>query len=86
MNNYSVGLVGVSGYSGRELLRLLEGHGGVRPVVIPRESEAGAAVPEHGLDLLFLATPHEVSLEAAPAALAALLRPPVRPGREFRPG
>lgn len=75
MNNYSqgvkAGVIGVSGYSGRELWRLLKQHGGVQPVEIPRESEAGAAVKEHGLDVVFLATPHEVSLEAAPAAIAA---------------
>src|SRR5579871_137615 len=75
MNNYSqgrkAGIVGVSGYSGRELLRLLQRHGGVQPVEIPRESEAGSAVKEHGLNVVFLATPHEVSLEAAPAAIAA---------------
>src|SRR5258705_76951 len=47
MNNYSqgrkAGIVGVSGYSGRELLRILARHGGVSPVEIPREGEVGAA-------------------------------------------
>jgi len=75
MNNYSqgrrAGIAGVSGYSGRELLRILARHGGVQPVEIPREGEVGAAVQQHKLDIVFLATPHEVSLEAAPAALAA---------------
>src|SRR5690349_19012859 len=75
MNNYSqgrkAGIVGVSGYSGRELLGILARHGGVQPVEIPREGEVGAAVRQHNLDIVFLATPHEVSLEAAPAALNA---------------
>jgi len=75
MHKYSqgrrAGIAGVSGYSGRELLRILGRHPGVEAVEIPRESEVGAAVAEHGLDIVFLATPHEVSLEAAPAALAA---------------
>jgi len=75
MHKYSqgckAGVAGVSGYSGRELLRILARHPGVEAMEIPRESEAGAAVKEHTLDIVFLATPHEVSLEAAPAALAA---------------
>ena len=77
MNNYSqgpkAGILGVSGYSGQELLHILARHGGVTPVAIPREAaaEAGSAVREHGLDIVFLATPHEVSLAAAPAAIEA---------------
>ena len=75
MYNYSqprkAGVAGVSGYSGRELLKLLARHGGVEAVEIPRESGIAAAVKEHALEIVFLATPHEVSLEAAPAALAA---------------
>lgn len=75
MNKYSTapraGVLGVSGYSGRELLGLLERHGGVQAVPLDRDGQAGDAVREHRLDLLFLATPHEASLEAAPAALQA---------------
>ena len=75
MHNYShpprAGVAGVSGYSGRELLAILGRHGGVEGIAIPRENEIGAAVAEHHLDIVFLATPHEVSMEAAPAALAA---------------
>ncbi len=78
MNNYShrrkAGVVGVSGYSGRELLGLLERHGGIEPLVIPREHETeeiAAMVKEHRLDVLFLATPHEVSMDVAPAAIRA---------------
>jgi len=75
MHNYSktprAGVLGVSGYSGRELLSLLERHGGVETVALDRDGQAGDAVREHRLDLVFLATPHEASLEAAPAALDA---------------
>ncbi len=78
MNNYSqrrkAGIVGVSGYSGRELLGLLESHGGVDPMVIPREHDAeatAAMVKEHHFDVVFLATPHEVSMDVAPAAIQA---------------
>jgi len=67
----SVGVLGVSGYSGQELMRLLAGHGGARPVVVEKETAIGEAVRRDALELLFLATPHEVSLEAAPAALKA---------------
>jgi len=78
MNNYSqrrkAGIVGVSGYSGQELLRLLERHGGIEPLVIPREHETeeiAALVKEHRLDVVFLATPHEVSMEVAPVVIRA---------------
>src|SRR5438128_2190700 len=75
MHNYSqpprVGVMGVSGYSGRELLALLSRHGGVEVFPLERDGEAGEEVKRHRLDLLFLATPHQVSLEAVPAALAA---------------
>lgn len=66
-----VGVLGVSGYSGRELMRLLPRHGGVRAVALEREAEVAESVQREHLDLLFLATPHEVSLEAAPKALDA---------------
>ncbi len=67
----TVGVLGVSGYSGRELMGLLGAHGGVRPAALGRADEAGEAVRREGLDLLFMATPHEVSLAAAPAAIEA---------------
>ncbi len=63
--------MGVSGYSGRELLALLSRHKGVGVFLPDRDEDAGAAAKRHRLDLLFLATPHEASLEAVPAALAA---------------
>ena len=85
MNNYSqsarrepapvhrprAGVLGVSGYSGRELLALLARHEGVEAVPLERHRSAGEAVRAHGLAVVFLATPHEASLEAAPEALAA---------------
>lgn len=67
----NAGVLGVSGYSGRELMSLLARHRGVRAVALEREAELGDAVRRHELDVVFLATPHEVSLEGAPAALAA---------------
>ena len=67
----SVAVLGVSGYSGQELMSLLARHGGVRPLALEKAAEMGPAVHQHGLELVFLATPHEVSLEAAPKALAA---------------
>ena len=67
----NVAILGVSGYSGQELMSLLAWHGGVRPVALENTTEMGAAVRQHGLVLVFLATPHEVSLEAAPQALGA---------------
>jgi N-acetyl-gamma-glutamyl-phosphate reductase len=89
-----VGIIGVSGYSGMELARLLVGHpqfalaaavsdkwagltvgdrlafGGPSAAVRVRpQAEAAAAMP--GLDLVFLCTPAEASLELAGPALEA---------------
>lgn len=66
-----VGILGTSGYSGAELLRLLARHGGVEVFALDRDGDAAQAVRRHALDLVFLATPHEASLETAPAALGA---------------
>lgn len=79
MHNYTaprVGVFGGSGYTGRELLRILGGHGGVEPVFATARSEAGEesvlpglryvapdAVEPDSVDLLFLCLPHG---EAAP--------------------
>lgn len=75
MHKYSAtrkaGIAGVSGYSGRELLRILGKHPGIETVEIPREGEIASIVESQKLDVVFLATPHEVSMDAAPAALAA---------------
>ena len=84
-----VGIVGFRGYSGAELIRLLERHPGVsvflmehrhdagdRPAPrgrpqLPRIPCTGDAVKSEKLDLVFLATPPEVSLELTPDVLAA---------------
>ncbi|NIP60109.1 MAG: N-acetyl-gamma-glutamyl-phosphate reductase, partial [Gemmatimonadetes bacterium] len=78
-NNYAtprVGVLGGSGYTGRELLRILRDHGGVEVAFATARSEAGDATELPGLayappdgvdpgsvDLLFLCLPHG---EAAP--------------------
>lgn len=98
-------LVGVSGYAGMELARLLLNHPrlkGTPPVFAGRVEEGRASVPlaslhpqladnhgspdlklehfewemlkERGVDLLFLATPHEMSRGWAPEAIARGLR------------
>lgn len=81
MHNYShssrprVGLLGATGYSGAELLDRLTRHEGVEVVSLERnqagDTELGEAVKRHSLQLVFLATPHEVSLRAVPPVLAA---------------
>lgn len=80
----TVGIVGHSGYSGAELVKILRRHPRVEPVLVDHRSEpAEAAIaaslsrvpwsPEaltgQGLAVVFLATPAEVSLELAPVAL-----------------
>jgi len=75
MNNLSVGVLGGSGYTGRELLRLLGAHGGVEVRFATSDSEAGRASGVPGLalsrledaapdavDLLFLCLPHGESV------------------------
>jgi len=89
-----VGIVGVSGYSGMELCRLIARHptlslaaavsdkwagdtigdrlpldGPTASVSIRRQSETSAALA--GLDLVFLCTPAEASIELAPRVLDA---------------
>jgi len=85
---YQIGVVGFSGYSGAELVRILRGHPKAEPVLLEHRSESAEEwsvngdrlkrrplVPEKlknsGLDLLFLATPAEISMELAPAAVEA---------------
>src|SRR5690242_5517490 len=88
------GIVGVSGYSGMELARLLAGHPRFSATLATSDRWAGRklgrALPLSGsaaeltvvsqeegqrgfgtLDVLFLCTPPEASLELAPRALAA---------------
>ncbi len=84
-----VGIVGISGYSGRELLRLLLDHPAAEVVYASAHTTAGPVVdiwPEFAgrtelvckaytveaaaqADLLFLATPHTVSMQLAPDLL-----------------
>jgi N-acetyl-gamma-glutamyl-phosphate reductase len=87
-----VGIVGYRGYSGAELIAILERHKLVHPIplehredVAPASRQLGRRLPEllpcdpqvvktEGLSLVFLATPAEVSMDLAPAMLAAGLR------------
>jgi N-acetyl-gamma-glutamyl-phosphate reductase len=89
MNKYKAGIVGFSGYSGAELVRLLASHPSAEPVLLehrqdsaarplpvnqsqPRKAPCSAdAVRSEGLAVVFLATPPSVSMELAPAMLAA---------------
>jgi N-acetyl-gamma-glutamyl-phosphate reductase len=89
MKKRQVGIVGFRGYSGAELVRILEGHPRVEPWLLEHrqdgEDRPGARgqkshpwipctterVRAEGLALVFLATPAEVSMELAPAMLAA---------------
>lgn len=87
MHNYKVGVAGFRGYSGAELLRLLDRHPHVSPVIIehrddPEETTAPgprrpsvACTPQAARDaelaVVFLATPPEVSMQIAPGMLEA---------------
>src|SRR5947209_2144432 len=84
-----VGIVGVSGYSGRELLRILLDHPNAEVVYVSANSTKGPVVeiwPEFDgktdlvcnsydveaasqADVLFLATPHKISMQLAPGLL-----------------
>ncbi len=77
-----VGVVGFRGYSGAELVRILDKHPQVQPVLMEHRSESGEtdrpvitcspeAVKSESLAVVFLATPAEVSMELAPAMLDA---------------
>ncbi len=76
------GIVGHSGYSGAELVRILLKHPQIDPILLDHRSDVDAGGSEvqrfpwspevltgQSLKVLFLATPHEVSLELAPLAL-----------------
>jgi N-acetyl-gamma-glutamyl-phosphate reductase len=85
-----VGIVGVSGYSGRELLRLLLDHPGAEIVYVSAKQTAGPVSdiwPELAgktdlicgpyevevaaqAELIFLATPHTISMRLAPELLS----------------
>ena len=75
-------MVGFRGYSGAELVRILDKHPQVDPVLMEHRSESGEtarptipctpeAVKSEGFAIVFLATPAEVSMELAPAMLDA---------------
>jgi len=77
-----VGVVGFRGYSGAELVRILDRHPHVQPVLMEHRSDAGdggrpaipcspEAVQSEQLTVVFLATPAEVSMDLAPAMLDA---------------
>lgn len=86
------GIVGFRGYSGAELVRLLESHPKVTPFQMEHRADAAAtpgprgrssrqalpataeAARATGLDVVFLATPHEVSMHMAPELLQEGLR------------
>jgi len=88
MNN-RVGVAGFRGYSGAELVRLLERHPGVELWLMEHRFDAPEpvrpkgrrtpplvgctreAVASNKLDLVFLATPAEVSMELAPVMIEA---------------
>ena len=85
------GVVGFTGYSGAELVRILRNHSGVELVLLEHRSQSPDDYafldgrPERlpcsqetfksgNLDVVFLATPHEVSLNLAPQALDSGLK------------
>jgi N-acetyl-gamma-glutamyl-phosphate reductase len=79
-------VLGAAGYAGQELVRILSGHPNVEaPVLLSREDSSDATpqtprplgwdtLKEEGVDLLFLATPHDVSRRLVPQALELGLR------------
>lgn len=82
-----VGVVGASGYTGLEVLRVLAGHPGVHPIWATSRSEAGGPTPLPGLtfsdrghdalgevDLVFLCLPHGAAVPWMDAARAAGVR------------
>ncbi|HEX8983946.1 MAG TPA: N-acetyl-gamma-glutamyl-phosphate reductase [Bryobacteraceae bacterium] len=85
MNKTRVGIVGFRGYSGAELVHLLDRHPHATPVLLEHRADAQEATvrrgshpvvpctPEaiaaEGIAAVFLATPAEVSIEMAPGIL-----------------
>lgn len=79
-----VGVLGGTGYTGLEVLRVLGAHGGVRVAFATSESQAGeragvgslalieaGAAPLHEVDVVFLCLPHGQAAAWAPRALEA---------------
>jgi N-acetyl-gamma-glutamyl-phosphate reductase len=81
-----VGIVGFRGYSGAEVVRILERHAHVTPVLVEHRADSQGTsahpqrhpvipcVPEaiaaEGVEAVFLGTPADVSMELAPGILA----------------
>ena len=83
-----VGIIGASGYTGTELLRLIDGHPSLELAVATGDSKAGMAIADlypslagaygdrtyeafdadaiDGLDLVFVALPHGISMSVIP--------------------
>src|ERR1700736_3624796 len=65
---YRAGIVGASGYTGAELLRLLAGHPDLDVVHLTGATNAGVSVGAlAALDIVFLALPHGESQRLVPA-------------------
>lgn len=85
-----VGIVGFTGYSGAELLRILKTHPGAEPVLLEHRPVADSelpvgedtpripfemeALPGEGVEIVFLATSLDVAMEATPKVLEAGMR------------
>jgi N-acetyl-gamma-glutamyl-phosphate reductase len=83
------GVVGFTGYSGAELVGILKKHQGAEPVLVEHRAQTADEAPVFddgterrsltpegvaGLDVVFLATSPEVSIEFAPMILGAGIR------------
>lgn len=76
MHKARIGIIGHSGYSGAEVVKILRRHPRVEPVLFDHRADGGGdaawspeALREQKIVLLFLATSAEVSIELAPVAL-----------------
>ena len=87
--SYRVGIVGFRGYSGEELVKLLQKHAHAEPFLLEHRADSqdrpqprgyqgparvacnAEAVKSAALDVVFLATPPEVSMDVAPWLLDA---------------
>jgi N-acetyl-gamma-glutamyl-phosphate reductase len=100
-----VGIIGASGYTGGELVRILAGHPQARVTAITSRTHAGKKLEEvfpvfagwdgpvfggtdtpkavEGCDVVFLAVPHGVAMELAPALLTQGMKV-IDMGADFR--
>lgn len=89
MKHLRAGVAGFTGYSGAELIGILKQHPGVTPVLVEHRAQTADEAPVFddgierrpltpegvaGLDVVFLATSAEVSIESAPMILKAGVR------------